>query len=978
MTNGLLKINWPKEIEQLFQDYGRNRLFLDRYVINAVLSYIEEREQELILGMQYDSFVKIGDNERDEIIDRIINYLDRFFIACKNKGISEVGINIEELRKLIKDSLIVEKAICYLYFKGIYDDCVSRYLLIKVDGLKLPDLKIEKKDDRDNACKEANELIIKCAEQLSEQLSNKKYFEVRSRFIDIARDLYNLKQRFPDISVFESSLLTSRVFAYTHPRELPLGVCSINDVCSDDGACSLKNQLHDFFVKYYRYFAGDSTADADPLWKEYWSIACSFFRRVFGGLRLYRFQIRGIKRALEKLAQRIDNDEPDYLIIEAPTGSGKTEIMVLTILLTALARKIILNKLNAQNDKYSPVGLIIYPRRALANDQVTRLIKYIYYLNQELEKHGFDKIRLTIDYTDIRPKYDYEEALNRKKGDVLEVCEGRENEPLPLILRYEVPVYVKRHNGDCYVELRSIQCPGGSYPMFKIREENGKLTIDDGAILCRIDNGEKKVDFIALTKDRVKEKPGDIHLALLETLRLNYLLSTDNEWLFGVTRKIGNREVGDSPLIIVLDEVHTYVDVAGVRYAYVLRRILNRMHQSQRGAGRLGTLVIGMSATIPRPADFMHRLFSPRINESNIDDYIITVDRDETIPLGNEYFFIVVPTTIYAVNNIAVSIQTVMDIFYNIPSIYNENNSTWRKKSIIFVDELNTLRRMQNDLSNAVKRLDVVKREWFGLQDLRNPWSNKFVNEYSDDEKVINNISMGQISYVLSTKAWEDGELWWGYMLDTIVNNSGNTTSFNNVVIFSSREHGDIMNADLIVSTSSLEVGVDYSDVVLIYQHGAPLNIASLIQRAGRGGRRMYENPLMRAVVGIQLSHELPHQAWLFEIFTRVKSLRDALNYDMLYLPIDSEELIKQTIAELAIEYRILKNPGLRKKRHIDDADKLKYECEIIQLLKSPSDDFIDYAYGVFRELINKEKVKEYAEKIGNELYHLCERGEKS
>jgi Lhr-like helicases len=360
-------------------------------------------------------------------------------------------------------------------------------------------------------------------------------------------------------------------------------------------------------------------------------------------------------------------------------------------------------------------------------------------------------------------------------------------------------------------------------------------------------------------------------------------------------------------------------------------------------------------------------LFSPRINESNIDDYIITVDRDETIPLGNEYFFIVVPTTIYAVNNIAVSIQTVMDIFYNIPSIYNENNGTWRKKSIIFVDELNTLRRMQNDLSNAVKRLDVVKREWFGLQDLRNPWSNKFVNEYSDDEKVINNISMGQISYVLSTKAWEDGELWWGYMLDTIVNNSGNTTPFNNVVIFSSREHGDIMNADLIVSTSSLEVGVDYSDVVLIYQHGAPLNIASLIQRAGRGGRRMYENPLMRAVVGIQLSHELPHQAWLFEIFTRVKSLRDALNYDMLYLPIDSEELIKQTIAELAIEYSIL-----------NDANKLKYECEIIRLLKFPNDDFIDYAYGVFRELINKEKIKDYAEKIGNELYHLCEKGERS
>jgi len=976
VMSSLLDIKWPSGVEELFKNCGRDRMFLDKYAINAVLSYIEEREQDLALGMQYGEWVRINNNERDKMINQIVDYLDRFSIACSRELNESIT---EELRKILSDSHIIEKSICYLYLRGIYNDCISRYLLINVDGVsELPDLEIKDKDDCNKSCMEASELIPKCVKLLSSSAE----FKVRSRFIEITRDLYNLKQRFPDTSVFESPLLTSRVFAYAHPRELPLGFCNIDKVCSDNGDCSLKKQLHAFFTKYYSYFAGDNNiGNVDSLWSEYWDIVCSFFKRVFNELRLYRFQIRGIRRAFEKLIQRIDSSEPDYLVIEAPTGSGKTEIMVLTILLTALARKIILTKLNAQISENSPVGLIVYPRRALANDQVTRLIRYIYYLNDELKIRGIKEIRLTIDYTDVRPKSDYENELNKNRGKVDEVCKGKKEE-LKLMLKYEVPVYVKKHNDECYVELRSIQCPDGSYPMFKIVESDGKLTIDD-AILCGIANRKESIekesiDFVAFTKGKVS---GDVHLALLETLRLNYLLSTDNERLFGVTRRIENRQVWDSPLIIVLDEVHTYVDVAGVRYAYVLRRILNRIwyNQSRKGAGKLGTLVIGMSATIPKIADFLGRLFSGKIREDNVNDYVITVDKDETIPLGNEYFFIVVPTTISAVNNIAVSIQTIMDIFYNMPSIYNADG-TWRKKTIVFIDELNTLKRMRHDLADAIKREGSREESGgeFGIQDLRNPRSDKFTNEYDDDENDIVNIKSGKISHIVSTKAWEDGELWWSYMLDTIVNSPRNatTTLFNNVATFSSRERDDIRNATLVTSTSSLEVGVDYSDVILIYQHGAPLNIASLIQRAGRGGRRMYENPLMRAVVGIQLSHELPHQAWLFELFTRVKSLRDALNYDMLYLPIDGEELIKQTIAELAIEYYILKNPGLRKKRRIDDADKLKYECEIIQLLKLLSDDFIDYAYGVL--LINKEKVKEYAEKIGNELYYLCERGEKS
>lgn len=140
-----------------------------------------------------------------------------------------------------------------------------------------------------------------------------------------------------------------------------------------------------------------------------------------------------------------------------------------------------------------------------------------------------------------------------------------------------------------------------------------------------------------------------------------------------------------------------------------------------------------------------------------------------------------------------------------------------------------------------------------------------------------------------------------------------------------------------------------------------PPNISSLIQRAGRGGRRLFENPLMRIIVGIQLSPDLPHQSWLFEIFTRVKDLRKAIDYDKLFLPKASEEIMKQVLAELALEYYVLNNGKLTN----------NWECRLTGWLKKNKENIINYSQWVFAN-VEKSRLNSFIDEIINYLDKNC------
>ncbi len=973
-----------QSIEELFRNCGKDIEFMNNYIMNSVLSYIEEREQDLALGMQYNEWVDIDERTKDEIKEQIINYITRFIIACNGTG-KYYGNYLDKVKEEIENNGVIEKSLCYLYVFGIYGDCISRYILIKSpDGDELPDYEIHGDvTDRERAIKAFNECVKK--------LRKWNEYRVRSRFIEIVRDLYLLKQRFPDKSVYESYMLVDRVFAYAYPRYLPLGVYTVNDVCDKD-KLNLRRIAYNFFRSYHDYLVGGhGTKNMDTPENEFevfWEILCGFLRNAFGNRRLYRFQVRGIETAIRKLMDifnAVNNQRTgkvDYLVIAAPTGSGKTEVMVLSILIAALARKIILLMHGFNDDRSTPIALIVYPRRSLANDQVSRLIEYLSIINEELNekfRQRSDLISLTINYTDIRYKKEYEDAINSIKDKI-------DTKPIPLPLKYGVSAFLVNDHGNYYVELRFLTCPrklvssiGSIYPRLKVIKKGDKYEVDDSVVYC----GNNELKFMALTKDRVKERLGDVHITIFETLRHNLLSRGFND-LFGTCRESGNgRKVFDYPLIIALDEIHTYTDISGVRYAYMLRRVLNRIRYKSKECGDSselpGNLVIGMSATIPNARDFLGDLFFSEDIKKRIDDYLITVNEEETIPLGNEYFIITVPTRKAPVDALTVSIQTIMNTFYNISSI--PIGDGYVKKAIVFMEEFNVLRRIKRELYNeergAIFRKEKINDKFIvvGLQDLRNPRNQYFYNttleDYGDKTDIINDIARGRISKVVDIKSWLDGELWWGYMLDTIVNhyqdnpNIYTSTKFNSVIEYSSKWRDDVGGAAVIVSTSALEVGVDYSDVVLIYQHGAPPSISSLIQRAGRGGRRLFENPLMRIIVGIQLSPDLPHQSWLFEIFTRVKDLRKALDYDRLFLPKESEEIQRQVLVELVLEYYILIN---------GEATRENWECEFVNWLRKNKETVIDYSRWVF-DKIEQKRLDLLIDEVIGDFNNICKKG---
>lgn len=968
--------------------------FMNGYIINAVLSYIEKKEQDLVLGMRYNDWVTIDGQARKEIKEQIIRYINDFMTACGKARSSST----EDLMREIENNNVVEKSICYLYIFGIYGDCISRYLLIKPPNgdVGVPDYDVETVVSSGNLDPAVN-AFNSCVEAV------KKWdkFEVRSRFIEMVRDLYLLKQRFPDRPTFDSYMLVDRVFAYANPRRVPIGVYSVDETLNE-----WMPKLKEFFYAYRNYLTGNSPG-AEKEWSIFWDVFSEFMRGAFGNNRLYKFQVRGIKEAVEKLknlllspSERRDYNA-DYLVVTAPTGSGKTEIMVLTILIAALARKVILLVNGIDTKGNAPVAIMIYPRRALANDQVSRLIGYLYILNNILGKKlniisPDQKITLTIDYADIRWRKEYEDAINELKN--------KPKERQKLKIEYGVPAYYDPVGN--YIELGFLTCPnrllGSSstiYPRFKVNERNGSgkviYQVDDSKVYC----GDYELDFVALTKNQIHKRLGDIHITLFETLRERYLLNYrkyfDNLGLFGLCRYLRNSGIYDYPLIIALDEIHTYVDVPGVRYAFTLRRILNRIRYNYitncgNARSSLGTLIIGLSATIPNAEDFLSNLFLSNKIRENVEKYLLKVSDEETIPLGSEYFIITVPTRRAPVDALTVSIQTIMDTFYNIPAIPTGKGHV--KRGIVFMEELNVLRRMRYELRNERSGAIYRKPENskgnspYGLQDLRNPRSEYFrkrtVEDYGDDEQIIDEISRGKISNVTSTKSWHDGELWWGYMLDTILNHYKDredkdknnnrskeniaTTRFSNVAEYSSRLREDVNEANIVVSTSSLEVGVDYSDVVLIYQHGVPPNISALIQRAGRSGRRVFDFPLMRVIVGIQLSPDEPRQTWLFEIFTKVKNIKDALKYDKLFLPVKNKELHKQTAAELLLEYYILAN----KKVNLND----RWECELREWLnnKNNKEETVKYIQMVIND--DKESLFDFIANIMDYLYDKCKR----
>ena len=258
--------------------------------------------------------------------------------------------------------------------------------------------------------------------------------------------------------------------------------------------------------------------------------------------RLYDFQERSIRTV----------KQGDNALITAATGRGKTEawlIPILDYILRAREGEI------EGCDRESVKALLIYPTKALAQDQLKRLIEYLYKINAELPARKRIKVGI----------YDGDTPTNTSD-------KGAEGYLRSSFKYFECPGYNE--------ELDKCQTCGKG---IRVVPEAGRFVAKPEKPMCEDD---VPLEFINLTKKDVLQNDVDIVLTNPDTINLKSL---------NVNAPDEHDTFIYEPDFLVFDEVHTYTGLFGSYSSWLVKRL--RALREQR-FGEDDLQVIASSATV--------------------------------------------------------------------------------------------------------------------------------------------------------------------------------------------------------------------------------------------------------------------------------------------------------------------------------------------------------------------------------------------
>ena len=258
--------------------------------------------------------------------------------------------------------------------------------------------------------------------------------------------------------------------------------------------------------------------------------------------RLYDFQERSVETITEG----------ENALITAATGRGKTEawlIPILDYILRAREGEI------EDCDPESVKALLIYPTKALAQDQLKRLIEYLYKINHHLPKRK----RITVGIYDGDTPRDTSES-------------GAEGYLRSSFKYFECPGFNE--------DLDKCQTCGKS---LRVEPDQGRFTVKPEKPKCVDDI---PLEFIHLTKNDVLQGDVDIVLTNPDTINLKAI---------NVNAPDEHDTFLYEPDYLVFDEVHTYSGLFG-SYTSMLVKRMRALRQERFGKDDLQ--VIASSATV--------------------------------------------------------------------------------------------------------------------------------------------------------------------------------------------------------------------------------------------------------------------------------------------------------------------------------------------------------------------------------------------
>ncbi|MEB3309552.1 MAG: DEAD/DEAH box helicase [Snowella sp.] len=541
------------------------------------------------------------------------------------------------------------------------------------------------------------------------------------------------------------------------------------------------------------------------------------------------FQTRTFEQILNIIELERQQGIEKGVVVTASTGAGKTYAFFLPLLAKIILERCLRKKIGVK-------AICIYPRVALSENQLTDFIEVLFYLNQVLEQYQLPILTIGLESGAAVYQLDNFRSIEQKNKDQLAKMRGWTFDEQSG--GYLSPFAYCVGTAGC-------SCNDGKQRLMSYPTQPKRL-------ICPVCN--KQYSFIQFARDVMEQHPPDLLIATTESLHRR-LLSSKYQYLFGT-------ETFCAPSVVMLDEIHLQTSTAGTQVALLLRRLMARIRLGQKDRHENNNLAfIGLSATIAEPKQFLSDLSGISVTRINH----VTPHDDEMQTIGAERFIFIKAEENEDTAVISTLIQTAMCVLHTM-----SQPNTGRYRTFGFVQSLDIVGRWLYQMEDAEKikpeqktareqdkNKNVVDRpiNLLPLYTYRFPPFNRQLFENFLGKNFTYNCNCETCDQPnLNCPYFQVGECWWvlsqkGKARREPLNIKRKTGGDRSVIIEP--------NDDLVITTSALEVGYDDEDLMCVLQYQAPANVASFVQRKGRGGRKVGTRPIVVTVLSPYKSMDL-------------------------------------------------------------------------------------------------------------------------
>lgn len=401
---------------------------------------------------------------------------------------------------------------------------------------------------------------------------------------------------------------------------------------------------------------------------------------------------------------------------------------------------------------------------------------------------------------------------------------------------------------------RYLRCPQGCAEDLIWPEED--LGQGSEILFCPQCSWRSRPGQLSLTRQSIKTRAPHILFTTTEMLNRGLADAELRGTLVGVSAR--------RPRILLLDEVHTYGGTHGAQVALLLRRW---RHALGRGTP---LHIVALSATVENPTEFMSTI-------TGLADVHEIGPREADLELRSGEYAVVLrgnPVSGTALLSTTIQVTFLIARLLEARSL-RDKSGTSGSKVFAFTDDL-----------------DVTNRLYWNIRSAEGIYNGRQTPPLA---------ALRQRSEGADTRARDAGGQIWD-----LAPRLGHPLGASNrlaVARTSSQDAGVDPNADVIVATSSLEVGFDDPDVGAVIQHKAPRDDAAFVQRRGRAGRRQSMRPWTVLILSDYGRDRIRYQGYE-SLFAPVLPARS--------LPLDNLHLLKMQAAYAFLDWLSLNVAGLR------------------------------------------------------------------